>query len=56
LSNVIETFSLAAKPLPEIRISVPTEPVVGDKVAVAGSGVGVGVFVGVEVGVGVVVV
>ena len=56
LSNVIETFSFDWKLLPEILISVPTEPRVGDKVAVAGSGVGVGVFAGVAVGVGVGVV
>ena len=53
LSNVIETFSYDVKLLPEILISVPTEPRVGDKVAVAGSGVAVGAIVGAIVGVGV---
>ena len=53
LSNVIETFSFDAKLLPEILISVPTEPRVGDNVTVVGSGVGVGVFAGVGLGVGV---
>ena len=53
LSKVIETFSFDWKLLPEILISVPTEPRVGDNAAVAGSGIGVGVSAGVAVGEGV---
>jgi len=50
LSNVIETFSFDVKLLPEILITVPTEPRVGDKVAISGFGVAVGAVVGVAVG------
>ena len=52
LSNVIATFSFDVKLLPEILITVPTEPRVGDKVAISGSGVAVGAIVGVAVGTG----